>query len=355
MWNKLNNKKWKIKNKILGLCLVSYISSVQAEVLIILPESGPLARAASSIKQGFLSAYATSGQKVPLKWVNSNQKNISQLLKQHVNKKTKMVVGPLARSDVEQLLKSKPKVRTLSLNDVAESSPQVWQFSLSKKEDAAALKTLLVKDGVQQLLVLRQPGSEAEHELLLMSLLSQSDLNFKIVNKAPIFLMPKQGLLYLGNAEGLAAIPELSHKRMYTVANAISEQHKPPRGIKFCDVPVLYLADWPDVLQAYAKEPVAMPGRSPSSTCHNRICSILNFRVELGELKSRTTVFSVVHNVSSTVAQVSSYYERKRNATTAIRCMGGAASGPIDAKPWISVPGSQLSQSLWRAGSDSGA
>ena len=258
MWNKLNNKKWKIKNKILGLCLVGYISSVQAEVLIILPESGPLARAASSIKQGFLSAYATSGQKVPLKWVNSDQKNISQLLKQHVNKKTQMVVGPLARSDVEQLLKSKPKVRTLSLNDVAESSPQVWQFSLSKKEDAAALKTLLVKDGVQQLLVLRQPGSEAEHELLLMSLLSQSDLNFKIVNKAPIFLMPRQGLLFLGNAEGLAAIPELSRKRMYTVANAMSAQHRLPQGIKFCDVPVLYLADWPDVLQAYAQEPVNM-------------------------------------------------------------------------------------------------
>ena len=110
--------------------------------------------------------------------------------------------------------------------------------------------------------------------------------------------MPKQGLLYLGNAEGLAAIPELSHKRMYTVANAISEQHRPPKGIKFCDVPVLYLADWPDVVQAYAKEPVEMsyqrliafgemPGRLPSSTCHNRICSILNFKVELAGLKSR--------------------------------------------------------------------
>jgi hypothetical protein len=169
-----------------------------------------------------------------------------------------MVVGPLARSDVEQLLKSKPKVRTLSLNDVAGSLPQVWQFSLSKKEDAAALKTLLHKDGIQQLLILRQPGSEAEHELLLMSLFSQSDLKFKIVNKAPIFLMPKQGLLFLGNAEGLATIPELSRKRMYTVANAISEQHKLPQGIKFCDVPVLYLADWPDVLQAYVKEPVDM-------------------------------------------------------------------------------------------------
>ncbi|MGE8539471.1 MAG: penicillin-binding protein activator [Acinetobacter sp.] len=256
MWNKSNNKKWKMKNKILGLCLVSYISSVQAEVLIILPESGPLARAASSIKHGFLSAYATSGQKVPLKWVNSDQKNISRLLKQHINKNTQMVVGPLARSDVEQLLKSRPKVRTLSLNDVAESSPQVWQFSLSKKEDAAALKTLLIKDGIQQVLVLRQPGSEAEHELLLMSLLSQSNLKFKIVDRPPRLLMPRQGVLFLGNAEGLAAIPELGRKRIYTVANAISEQHRPPQGIKFCDVPVLYLADWPDVLQAYAKEPV---------------------------------------------------------------------------------------------------
>src|SRR5690606_9352648 len=226
MWNKLNNKKWKINNKILGLCLVSCISSVQAEVLIILPESGPLARAASSIQQGFL---------------NANQKNISQLLKQHVNKKTRMVVGPLARSDVEQLLNSKPKVRTLSLNEVADASPNVWQFSLSKKDDAAALKALLFKDGIQQLLILRQPGSEAEHELLLMSLLSQSDLKFKIVDKPPRFLMPKQGLLFLGNAEWMAVMPELNRSRMYTVANAMSEQHKLPQGIKFCDVPVLYL------------------------------------------------------------------------------------------------------------------
>ena len=77
MWNKSNNKKWKIQNKILGLGLLACVSSVQAEVLIILPETGPLARAASSIKQGFLSAYMASGQKVPLKWVNSDQKNLS--------------------------------------------------------------------------------------------------------------------------------------------------------------------------------------------------------------------------------------------------------------------------------------
>ena len=172
MWNKSNNKKWKIQNKILGLGLLVCVSSVQAEVLIILPETGPLARAASSIKQGFLSAYTASGQKVPLKWVNSDQKKISQLLKQHVSKKTQMVIGPLGRQDVEQLVQTKPKIRTLSLNETSLTAPNIWQFSLSKKEDAAALQKQIALDGIQQLFVLRQPGSESEHELLLMSLLS---------------------------------------------------------------------------------------------------------------------------------------------------------------------------------------
>ena len=258
MWNKLNNKKWKIKTKILGLGLLACISSVQAEVLIILPETGPLARAASSIKQGFLSAYATSGQKVPLKWVNSDQKKIPQLLKQHVSKKTQMVIGPLARQDVEQLVQSKPRIRTLSLNESSLSAPNIWQFSLSKKADAAALQQQIAQDGIQQLLVLRQPGSEAEHELLLMSLLSQSELQLEMIQKSPFFLRNKQGILLLGNADWLASLQGLGSKRIYTVANAINEQHVPPRGIKFCDVPVLYFGNWPDVLQAYSQEPVNM-------------------------------------------------------------------------------------------------
>ena len=258
MWNKSNNKKWKIQNKILGLGLLACVSSVQAEVLIILPESGPLARAASSIKQGFLSAYTASGQKVPLKWVNSDQKKISQLLKQHVSKKTQMVIGPLARQDVEQLVQTKPKIRTLSLNESSLTAPNIWQFSLSKKEDAAALQKQIAQDGIQQLFVMRQPGRESEHELLLMSLLSQSELQLEMIQKPPFFLKSKQGILLLGNADWLASLQGLGHKRIYTVANAINEQHVPPRGIKFCDVPVLYFANWPDVMQAYQQAPVNM-------------------------------------------------------------------------------------------------
>ena len=91
-----------------------------------------------------------------------------------------MVIGPLARQDVEQLVQTKPKIRTLSLNESSLTAPNIWQFSLSKK-DAAALQKQIALDGIQQLFVLRQPGSESEHELLLMSLLSQSELQLEMI------------------------------------------------------------------------------------------------------------------------------------------------------------------------------
>lgn len=45
----LNNKKF-----LIGLMLYGMLHYAQAEVLVILPESGPMARAGLSIKQGFM-------------------------------------------------------------------------------------------------------------------------------------------------------------------------------------------------------------------------------------------------------------------------------------------------------------
>lgn len=72
----------------MSFILYCILSHAQAEVLVILPESGPLARAGLSIKQGFMSAYQASDLKMPIRFVNSDKKQIAQLLKQNVNKKT---------------------------------------------------------------------------------------------------------------------------------------------------------------------------------------------------------------------------------------------------------------------------
>jgi uncharacterized protein len=151
MWNiRANNK-----NKILvATILVGAVSYAQAEVLVILPESGPMARAANSIKQGFMSAYQASGSKVPVKFVNSDQASMPALLKKNVNSKTKMIVGPLARADVDALIKAKPKLKVLSLNEGTLQANNVLQFSLAKKDDASALARVIKQDQIDDILVL---------------------------------------------------------------------------------------------------------------------------------------------------------------------------------------------------------
>ena len=218
-----------------------------------------MARAGLSVKQGFMSAYQASGQKTPIKFVNSNKKQISQLLKINVNKKNQMVIGPLARNEVEGLIKSKPKVRVLALNEVTDQSDNVWQFSLSKKDDAYALNQILQKDKIKQLYIFRQAGTEVDSELFLMSLVSQIDYPLTIVEEIPEKLNKQSSLLLLGSNEWLNSLAKLPNKNVYVLANAI-EQHQPiPKGARFCDAPALYDLGWSDVIKAYQHNPVSMP------------------------------------------------------------------------------------------------
>jgi outer membrane PBP1 activator LpoA protein len=54
-----------------------------------------------------------------------------------------LIVGPLAKNEVEQIVAINPKVRILALNEVETQSPNVIQFSLSKQDDAYALKQIM--------------------------------------------------------------------------------------------------------------------------------------------------------------------------------------------------------------------
>ena len=232
----LNNKKrW------LLACVAAFISQAQAEVLVILPESGPMARATSSIKSGFMSAYALSEDKVPLKFINSDKKTIKTILAKHLNKKTQLIVGPLAKNEVET------------------QSPNVIQFSLSKQDDAYALKQIMQKDKVSQLLVLRQTGREQDSELYLMSIMSQFGQSVEVVEEIPKKLKKGQGLLLLGDDAWMNQLSHLPKNNVYAQPTAIEENQPIPNGLKFCDVPALYEHQWDDVAQAYLRQPVSMP------------------------------------------------------------------------------------------------
>lgn len=249
----LNNKKF-----LIGLMLYGMLHYAQAEVLVILPESGPMARAGLSIKQGFMSAYQATDQKTVIKFVNSDQKSIAQLLKQNLNKKTKMIVGPLARSEVEALMRAQPKVRVLALNDVVPQAKNVWQFSLSKKDDAYALHQVVQKDQIKQLYIVRQKSTEQDSELFMMALMGQADYPIRVLDEVPSKLPRQSGLLLLGSYDWINGLKKLPKKNLYVLANSIEQNQTLPRGVKFCDTPALYGAIWPDVIQAYQQNPVSM-------------------------------------------------------------------------------------------------
>lgn len=255
MWNLIRNNK----NKILMLILCGAgFSSAWAEVLVILPESGPMARATSSIKQGFSSAYINSGSKIPLKFVNSHQMKMSTLLKKHVTKKTQMIVGPLSVAEVDAVIKARLKLKVLALNEGSIQSNNVLQFSLAKRDDAGALASVLNKDQIKDVLIYRELGRESENELFLMALMSKTNMPLNVVSEIPQKLNKNQGLVLLGSNAWLNEQKALPKKRIYTLANALEQYQPLPVGIKFCDSPAVHEAKWHDMKHAYVMQPVEL-------------------------------------------------------------------------------------------------
>ncbi|OTG81710.1 penicillin-binding protein activator [Acinetobacter sp. ANC 4648] len=247
------NKKW------LSLGLLSLMMNVQAEVLVILPESGPMARAGLSIKQGIMSAYQSSSAKIPLKFVNSDQKSIKSILKQNVGKKTTMIIGPLARGDVEALIHENPKIPVLALNEVTIQHKNVWQYSLSKEDDSLALINKLEKDAIDTVYILRQSGTETDSLSFVNALHQKYAAQIEPIDVMPNKIGKNQGLLLLGNNQWLNSLKKLPKQHIYTAAFAVEDSQPLPLGIKFCDVPAVYSAKWDDVIQAYKKNPTSMP------------------------------------------------------------------------------------------------
>ena len=255
-------KNKRVLNSIKGMAflgLIGFAIQIQAEILVILPETGPMSRAGLSIKQGIMSAYQTANNNIPLKFVNSDQKALKLILKQDVNKRTKMIIGPLARPDVEALIDLKPKVPVLALNEVYPTYKNVWQYSLSKNDDALALLDYIHHDKVSKLYVVREKGTEADSINFLNALFANYMGEVDPVEVMPTAIGEQEGVLLLGSNHWLSGLKRLQKKYIYTQAIAVDEKKSLPKGMKFCDVPALYIPEWNDVVKADNDKPTSLP------------------------------------------------------------------------------------------------
>lgn len=229
-----------------------------AEILVILPETGPMASASESIKRGFVQANQLSTYKYQIKFVNVNTQPLADILKKYVSKSTELVVGPLDKQNVEQLIALQPKVKTLALNQVDSRANGVYQFALSKDEDALALTKRMQWDGVERISVFRDPKSIAQTQSFFDAMQELWGDKLQVKDGIPLFLRGNQAVLLLGGNEWMMQ-QKLPKKQIYTLPYAIAENVKLPEGLVYCDTPALYTGQWEDVISAYRQQPVTLP------------------------------------------------------------------------------------------------
>lgn len=249
------NKKWWFFSIFSAFMVVK----AQAEVVVILPESGPMARAADNIKAGFLSAHSASGSEEAIRFIDSTQHSIPIIFKKMINKKTKLVVGPLDRAEIQEVVQLRRKVPVLVLNDLNEYTKNIWQFSLSKQEDAQALNRMLRMDNIKTLFIVQQQGKATSFDTFMNAFVSTYAGTIHLVERIPKKMDKQSGALLLGDAAWIANFPKLPKQNIYATPLGVSEKYLPPQNLGFCDVDAIYHLKWSDVISAYQQQPVDMP------------------------------------------------------------------------------------------------
>ncbi len=230
-------------------------ASASAEILVLLPEHGPLASAGASVKEGLMAGYMSSIRRPELRFVDSSDQPMDILLAKEVRPTTELVIGPLERDKVGELVNLTPTVPVLALNEVMQSQHLVWQFALAPDEDATALLKAMRADGVKRLTVLTEPrftGGERFKEALAQ----QSKFKMDDSTSIPKSLGADQGLLVFGNSTWVSHL-RLPANHVYASAAIFDRQVPLPMGIAFCDTPALFRADWSELNELNKTKPAS--------------------------------------------------------------------------------------------------
>jgi len=133
------------------------------KVTLLLPLSGSFAASGKMIRDGFLAAYYASkkyGQtNLAINFVDTNSGNIKELYNQAISRGAEFIVGPLTKSEVENIATLDPlPVPTLVLNTIDNYSTSkisnFYQFGLSSRDEAAQIAKKAWDNNLHQALII---------------------------------------------------------------------------------------------------------------------------------------------------------------------------------------------------------
>ena len=232
-----------------------YVPLSYAEVLVLLPERGALAPASASVKDGLIAAYYAGTRQPAVRFVDSSDQPMDILLAKEIKPTTELVIGPLSRDQVGELVNIHVNIPVLTLNEVAQTQKNVWQFALSPDEDANILAKAILSDGVTQLFVITQPQF-TKGERFRRALAQATKIKFENAKVIPPSLTRTQGLLVLGSSEWVGE-QKLPRDRVYAPAFVFDRRIPLSTGLQFCDTPALLRGNWAELNALNTQKPAS--------------------------------------------------------------------------------------------------
>ena len=143
----------------LGDLAATASNSVQ-QIAVLIPLSGNLEPQGSAIRNGMLMSYKENQGQFTLNFYDTQLKSTGELYKQAIQEGADMIIGPLLKDRVEELLKANPTVPVLALNELDKPTVNdtTYYFSLSAAADAAQAAQYLYAQGYRKPLLIAAQG-----------------------------------------------------------------------------------------------------------------------------------------------------------------------------------------------------
>ncbi|RZU35365.1 putative lipoprotein LppC [Fluviicoccus keumensis] len=268
------------------------------EIAILLPQSGPAAKAGMAVRDGLLAAfYQSDGAHSGGPRLNFRDSGamvqVSPALDTLLTPSTRLLIGPLLRDQVAELLAAPPAVPVLALNRIPGKQVHgIWQFALSPEDEIAPLIGQLRQDGVQRVRILLQADDADERlrsafetawlaqggQLLPAYALQESEQGGISASLRQLLAEPQtnrtQAFFLASPSLAVQVMPLLAFYRktpipVYSGSLAFDEiapmlQKRDLDGLRFCGTPWILENHWPE-------QPVINAVSPPESGSFNRL------------------------------------------------------------------------------------
>ncbi len=167
---------WRAGSLLTALFASSLSFAAPPHIALLLPQSGRMAKAAESIRDGFLAAYyqdlATAADSPSLRFYDSDSADVVALVQQARADGAGMVIGPLDRERLEALIKAGPQgIPVLALNSVEAGVENLYQFALAPEDETLRLIEWMSEDKIRQPLLLAAADEGSQRQLRIFQTL----------------------------------------------------------------------------------------------------------------------------------------------------------------------------------------